>query len=374
VSAVQRRGEALSGEVLPAAGSAVERPYATQADVDRSLDFPAEVLATMKLGLSERTWESYREQWARYHRWCRDNKGRTPLPATKETLLSYLRSMAHDGPGGRGLAVSTIRLALSAIRHMHSFGDPAPDWVGGDKEITLWVRGYAKGRAGDPDLEPKRAAGARMDIMRALADTCDDTATGVRDRAILLLGYALAARRSELAALVERSLRYTVDGLEVRISRSKTDQLGAGVDVPVPANAARPQYCPVRAVQRWLPLRRAVGLQGGPLFLPVDRYGNVKPSKAPLSGTTFETVINRAVARAHAAAKAADDLRMMTLLEGRLTPHSVRRGFATDARASNWDIVDICRHGRWSTTSDSVHLYLEEAEKWRRHTEKPVLL
>lgn len=373
-------GDALEGQVVPAGGrdvaAAPRRSYLTQAEADRVVDYPEETLQLIRGALAENTWAAYKHQWQRYLKWCQESK-RTPVPATLETLLSYLASMKREHDG-RGLSVSTIRIAMAALKRFHSYGNPPPEWPGGHQAIGDWIAGYAKERARDPDKAPKRAAGARKMILRALIDHLPLTRpSGIRDRAILLLGYYMAARRSELAHLREADLRWTVDGLEVYIAYSKTDQAGEGAWVAVPANDESPPYCAHRAVQAWLDLRAAHHLEGGYLFVAINRYDKLAKVAHAMSGSAFEVVMSRAVDAAFAAAKARKDRKMMALLDPakvRLSPHSVRRGFATDARAADWDLLDISRHGRWSAQSRVVHVYIEEADRWSRHTRKPVQL
>lgn len=362
----------VEGELVD--GGRAVRPFTTQAERDRVIDDADEVFATIAQALAPNTVTAYKAQWQRYLHWCHD-RHRTPLPATRETLLSYLKDMKRED-----LSIPTIRIALAALKRVHAWGgDAAPEWVGGDQEITDWVAGYARERARDPDKAPKRAAGARMVIMRALLDALPaDQPYGVRDRAILLLGYYMAARRSELANLRTTDLRVTVDGLEVHIGYSKTDQTGEGAWVPIPANDRHPQYDTMTAAQTWLDTRSAAGVPGdGPLFVPINRYGQIQPARTAMSGQSFEVVMTRAVGLAYARAKADKDKRLMGLLDPervQLSPHSLRRGFATDARASAWDLLDITRHGRWSPQSKAVHIYIEEAERWLRLQSKPIML
>lgn len=353
------------------------RTYATQAEIDRTVNFPETALARIRGALSEYTWKQYRYQWARYLRWC-EATHRTPLPATLETIISYLESMARDNDG-LGLSASMVRQALAALRRFHSYGDPPPEYPGGNQAVSDWVTGYEKERARDPEKRPKHADGARAAIVKALLDaTPTDKPRGMRDRAILLLGYYLAARRQELANLTFADVRVTVDGLEVLIAYSKTDPTGEdAVWVAVPENPQHPEYCPVNNLLLWMDLCREKGYESGALFRRCDKHDNIRPASEPMSGTAFETVMNRAVSGALKAAKKRRDKAgrvLVQLLQGRLTPHSLRRGFATDARLAGWDLIDIARHGRWSPTSRVVHIYIEEVDKWLRHQTKPVLI
>lgn len=356
--------------------------WQTQAERDQSIDDAAAVFEKIRAALAPNTRDAYRAAWLRYWRWCADTH-RTPVPADRATVLSFLRAAEkwEKKDGTRGLSISTIRITLAALKRVHSVGgDAAPEWVGGDQEITDWIKTYARELAKDPARQPKRATGARMAIMRYLLDALpDDQPWGVRDRAILLLGYYMAARRSELAALYPSHVRFTVDGLEVLIASSKTDQQGEGAWVAIPINPVHEQYDAITALGAWTEIRAGAGADNThPLFLPINRYGQIRVVSAAMSGQAFEVLVKRAWGRARAAAKAAKLKKVEILLDPdngvRLSPHSVRRGFATDARAAGWDFIDITRHGRWSPQSKSAHIYIEEAERWLRHTRNPILL
>src|SRR5690349_24485037 len=108
-----------------------------------------------------------------------------------------------------------------------------------------------------------------------MVDTLPASTLGVRDRALLLLGFAGAFRRSELVGLDIGDVRQTADGLVVTIRRSKTDQEGAGREVGIPYGST-PATCPVRAVRGWLDVR---AIAGAALFCPMDRHGRQLPGR-----------------------------------------------------------------------------------------------
>jgi site-specific recombinase XerC len=108
--------------------------------------------------------------------------------------------------------------------------------------------------------------------LRTLVQLIPDDLLGHRDRALLLLGFAMAARRSELIGLDVNDLEFTADGLVVNIKKSKTDQEGQGRKLGVPYGST-PLTCPVRAVRAWLD---AANIKDGPLFRAVGRWGHVQ--------------------------------------------------------------------------------------------------
>ncbi|MCG5213371.1 site-specific integrase [Streptosporangium soli] len=99
-------------------------------------------------------------------------------------------------------------------------------------------------------------------------------ATGLRDRAVLVLGFALMGRRSELVACDIGDLTFTPDGLEVYIPVSKTDQDAHGETVAIP-HGSHPETCPVRVVQSWLADLGERGATTGALLRSIDRHGGI---------------------------------------------------------------------------------------------------
>ena len=107
------------------------------------------------------------------------------------------------------------------------------------------------------------------DELTRLVATCDTTLAGQRDRALLLLGYAGALRRSELVAIEREHVQLTHDGLRLLIPRAKGDQTGKGVSIGLP-RAGTPERCPVRTLEIWL---EASGCRYGPVFRGIDHRG-----------------------------------------------------------------------------------------------------
>ncbi len=118
-------------------------------------------------------------------------------------------------------------------------------------------------------------APALTDDIRAMVDATDAGMIGVRDRALILLGFAGAFRRSELVGLDVEDCAFGKDGLTVTLRRSKTDQAGAGRKIGIPYGS-NPETCPVRTVQAWL---EQAGITTGPLFRSINRHGQVQPGR-----------------------------------------------------------------------------------------------
>jgi integrase len=140
----------------------------------------------------------------------------------------------------------------------------------------------------------------------------------------LLLGFAGAFRRSELALLETSEVRETEEGLVVRVSRSKTDQEARGREVAIPYGSD-PGTCPVRASRAWI---EAAGLQGGPLFRRIDRHAHL--NARALHKDSIGQIVKRAARAAGLDPK---------LYAG----HSLRAGFCTQAYMNGAREFDIMR-------------------------------
>jgi integrase len=152
------------------------------------------------------------------------------------------------------------------------------------------------------------------EVRRMVAHLPRDIA-GTRDRALLLVGFAGAMRRSELVGLDVTDITHRDEGLAITIRSSKTDQEGAGRQVAIPIGRD-PETCPVRALQGWLD---AAGIEDGPVFRPIDRHGNVSPDR--LSDRAVALIVKRSAEGAG-------------LDPSLYSGHSLRAGFATTAAAN----------------------------------------
>jgi integrase len=222
---------------------------ATLADVARSYGQAAKAPETLR---------GYRSDWRAFTAWCAD-RGAEPLPAAPELVALYISDLA-----GRR-AVGTIARHLTSIGQAHRrAGHPSP--TGQQPVVDVWA-GIRRtfGTAGQP-----KAALVTTDV-RALVGPLGAGLIDVRDRALLLVGFAGAMRRSELVALDVADIEDIADGLVVTIRRSKTDQDGAGAVLGVPWGSG-PSTCPVRAYRAWLAVS---GIESGAVFRQVDRHGRL---------------------------------------------------------------------------------------------------
>ena len=271
-------------------------PEALRADVDAAIGFQGASMA-------QSTREAYQGAWRRFLAWSRE-RDLDPLPATPETIAAYAANMAS-----RGRKYSTILIAVSAIGAAHEANgfDPPPTR---SSVVRTQIRGIAR-TIGRAQVQKREITD---DVIRKWAMSFPKSVLGTRDRAMILLWFVCAARRSEMAQLEISDLDFRDEGLYVGVRRSKTDQEGFGLTKAVPYSSGG-AWCPVRATKAWLDLLKEQGYERGPLFRAV-RGGWILSD--PLGG--------------HAMA-----LRIKSYCEplgidpATVSGHSLRAGFATSA-------------------------------------------
>ena len=259
------------------------------------------------------TLRAYASDWRHFVAWCAAHNLEA-LPASPETVALYLTSLARTHRPG------TLTRRLTSITKAHQ----ARGLVSAAAVSELAVGETLKGiRRTLGTAQKGKASLLTADLLQVLAHLSPDLA-GIRDRALLLVGYAGALRRSELAALELSDVAWVEEGAVLTLRRSKTDQEGQGRGVAIP-RGAHVQSCPVRALQAWI---EAAGLREGALFRPVDRHGRLRAGH--LHGDAVGEIVKRALGRAGFAVE-------------RFGGHSLRAGFATQAAKNGATAFDIMR-------------------------------
>ncbi len=273
------------------------------------------------------TWRAYESDWKVFSAWCA-SVDQGPLPASPSTVAWFLASQAR-----LRIAPSTLGRRLAAIRLMHLGARlPSPHDA---LEVAEVMRGIR--RAWKRPVTQKAPAVAD-EIKRMVDAVQPQTLAGLRDRALLLLGFAGAFRRSELVALDIEHLTARPEGLSVLIASSKTDQEGRGQVVAIPAVPDSP-YCPVRAVSDWLV---AADIGSGAVFRSIRRGDHVAADR--LGDRSVALVIKRLATK-------------VGLDASRYAGHSLRSGFLTSAaqnRASIFRMADQSRHKSLDVLRDYV--------------------
>jgi len=284
---------------------------------------------------AESTLRGYRADWRAFCSWC-ESHALCPLPAAPETVAGYIAECAER------LKVGTIQRRLNAIAEAHkATGLDSPTSVG-------MVRNTLKGIRRVLGTAARPKAPTLTDDIRAMVDATDAGLIGARDRALVLLGFAGAFRRSELVGLDVADCLFGKDGLTVTLRRSKTDQDGAGRKIGIPYGS-NPETCPVRMVQAWL---EHLGADAGPLFRSISRHGQMQPDR--LSGIDVARVVKKLAERAG-------------LDAAKFAGHSLRAGHATSAAiagASERSIMNQTGH----RSVQMVRRYIRDGSLFRENS------
>ena len=300
-----------------------------------------------RLAKAENTRRAYRAGVRAWCAWCARH-GLTPLPASGDDVAAFLA-----GERGRGLSPNTIELRRAAIRYLHrAAGCPVPT---DDACVSETLAGIKRDAARHGQV-PRKKVAATATILRRLLAPIEGDLRGLRDRAMLLVGFAGALRRSELAAIRCEHLEATDRGVRLTLPTTKGDQLAA-VTVPLPYGET--ELCPVHAIEAW---RRAAGIVGGPLFRriwlpPGARDGD--PPALPRIGDraiTPQTVAQVVQARAMAAGFDRRDL----------GGHSLKRGALTTGMERGVHPAKLKRLGRHKSF-DVLGEYLEFGDPFDGH-------
>ena len=251
---------------------------------------------------SENTINAYESDWNDFCDWCKFHQAQ-PMPATPEVIVNYINDLADYA------TVSTIRRRISAISENYNAAglaeqNPCRRWIVRETLIGLSRRKGVAQKGKTPIYWD--------DIEKMISLLNPDKLSDVRDKAILLLGFMGAFRRSELSGLDLKDLSFLPQGMVITITHSKTDQASAGQQIGIPYIENK-GMCAVTAVKEWL---RAAPITDGPLFRSFLKNG--RPSSRRLSDKSINLIIKKYAG-------------LIGLNPDLYGAHSLRHGFATSA-------------------------------------------
>ena len=269
----------------------------------------ARVAAYVRDSLSTNTGRAYRSDLVHFGSWggC--------VPASAEIIATYLAVHADI------LSVATLVRRIASISKAHearALSNPTRSEL---------VRSTMRGIKRTHGCAQREAKPLLRDDLLLVLDAMGDGLKDIRDRALLLIGFAGGLRRSELVGLDVTDIEHVRQGVVLHVRRSKTDQEGYGQKVGVPLGRTR--WCPVAALDAWLSASR---IDEGAVFRPVDRHGRVQDAR--LSGEAIALVVRERVAAAG-------------LDPAQYSGHSLRAGLATSAAQAGvptWRIRAQTRH------------------------------
>ena len=267
------------------------------------------------------TQRAYDQAWRAYDNWCLARR----IPRLPEDLdeLPAQVAMFISAEAKRGLKVATLAQRVAGVsdklaeRHQVTLDTRHKALTG----VMAGVRRAHPDRAKPQSAEPLKAPA----LIQVLDKMRGSKLVDLRDRAILLLGFASACRRSELAALEVEDVERHEQGIVLQLREAKGDRKREGEAVAVSYGDT---LCPILALDDWL---QAAAIIEGPIFRGIDRWGGVSPTAmAP------ESIGRLVKARAKAAG----------MDVSRISGHSLRAGLMVSARELGADLLDLAEHAR----------------------------
>jgi integrase len=284
----------------------------------------------------------YRRDFEFFQDFC-ELRNEPALPASSATILAYLAFLSDKK------SPATISRALTSINKAHLVaGLPAVV----DPAVSATMKGIRR----EKGVAQVKAKGISYADIVKMASLCEPSMIGTRDKAILLIGWASAMRRSEIVALNMGDLEFNERGVIVCVRRSKTDQDGQGAVIAIPYMDG--PTCPVEALKKWIGLIEVDEREPErPVFRSVGKGGN---SKWYIRGR-FRRLNDRmisVVVKKYA--------KLAGLPHKKYSAHSLRRGFATEAGSRLIPERIIARHTRHRSIA-VLREYIESGNVWEEN-------
>ncbi|MDB2520116.1 tyrosine-type recombinase/integrase [Planktomarina temperata] len=282
-----------------------------------------ETFSTLSGAYSPNTLKSYYTDTNAFVDWCSE-KNIEPFPLTSADTRMYIETMAPD------YSYASIRRRLSCLRRINKLlGHEDHTHT---EEVYLSIRRLKRSKC----LDQQQAVGINHSLLLKMIDVQPDTLAGIRNKALLSLGYDFLARRSELVALRETDLEFTKDGaLKGMIRKSKTDQYGRGRLVFGSERSAK-------LLRAWF---RKKPKEIGAVFCAINHGQCID---RPICDRNVNEIIKKSVVKVKRCERPSD-------LE--VSGHSLRVGAAQDLLIKGYDLAAIMRAGGWSN-AETVSRYL----------------
>jgi integrase len=288
----------------------------------------SEILRRCEGAYSPVTLRGYTADLRKFESWC-GSRGRDWLPASDDTIAAFIDHEIE------GMSASTVRRRLSAIKFAHRISDlPNPT---GTSIVHLALRRAARRKSRRPD----QSRGLTSAILKRILDATPETIGGIRDAALLAVGYDTLCRSSELSAMMVGHLQRTSGrSWSIIVPRSKGDPAGDG----------RIAWLSPQTVERLALWLDASGVTEGPLFRSLNL---ARVATGPMDTSSIRRLVKRVEAP----------------IATKLSGHSMRVGAAQDMMVAGFDALAIMQAGGWRSTNVLLR-YVENAETRSTHEKR----
>lgn len=284
----------------------------------------------LKSSKATNTITAYQSDWTQFTQFCELNN-LVSLPAHPNTILLYLSELSKTHK------LSTIKRRLSSINKAHITSDhPSPTTVQTVKELLNGIARTIGNRQ-----TPKKAL--VLDDIKALIDCIDvSTVSGKRDKALLLIGFTTASRRSELVSIDVQDITFTQQGMDISIYQEKTKSY-----INKSILCANNDYCPVKTLNEWL---TASKIKSNAIFRGVNKVGAIGER---LASESVADLVKKYAEKAG-------------LDPSEYAGHSLRSGFATSAAEEGYNTQSIM-HQTGHNTHGMVDRYVQQGNRYKNN-------
>lgn len=308
---------------------------------------------------------AYLSDWEDFCLWCTENN-RLFMPASPYDVADYLEERASKtwmGFSGKSRSLqlkqplkwNSLNRRLTAISKVHQYNEQTFNRK--DPAITCTLKGIKNKLSQEQPhriKEKRKSPLCKTDLIHML-NALPNNLIGIRDRALLLIGFTCALRRSEIVNIHLEHLQLNENGFKLNIYWSKT-----GERTPIIPYGSNPLTCPVRALKNWI---QAANIISGPLFRSINRHGQIQDKS--LSDKAIELIIKRnqyLQERKQEAEACKDATKPIPNFGG----HSLRAGFVTQSYLNGASEVDIMAQ-TGHRKSDTLKKYIREIDEWKNN-------
>ena len=289
--------------------------------------------------VSASTRRIYRSDFNIFREWC-EAQNMQWMPAFPNSVAQFITEQALSG-----IKPSSLARRLAAISMVHRVLDcPNPTT---HEIVKLTIKGIKRAYGTAQD----KKAPATADRIESMIANCPETLIGLRDKALLLIGFAGAFRRSELVALTVNDIERTPEGIKITIRKSKTDQEGQGQLIGI-LNGTR--FRAVDALYNWL---HKSGIKEGFLFRRIRKGNSVQI--APLTDHAVAVIVKQYASKAG-------------FTVDNFSGHSLRAGFITSGAQAGADLIKLMEVSRHKKT-DTILGYVRESKLFENHAREKFL-
>lgn len=313
------------------------QPSATRFSLD---DFTDSERSLLDQALAQNTRKGYDSDFREWTAWCTAH-GHQPLPIDPVQWAKYIKQLSDHGA-----AVGTIGRRFSALKFAESVAG-LPTALTDPRVTTMW-RGIRRTKGKPPDRSLPIMPPLLWDILDATPTTTVDgkpSLAGLRDHALLLVGFFGALRRNELSGICVEHLEVHEKGFVLHIPKSKTNQTGEQDEIVALPSSPTPGRCPVAAVTAW---RKAASIDAGPLLRGLTKNG--RPRSTAIGESTINKLVKSSIERTGTDATP-------------YSAHGLRAGFATYANILGSSDRAIARQTRHKSLA-SLDTYVRIQELW----------